>query len=102
MRSVVVVLPASMWAMMPMFRVSSRSLVFAILGGRCQLPAVVREGLVRFRHAVGLIAFADGRAGVVGSVEQFGSQFFGHAFAATAAGRGNQPAHGQRLFAVAF
>src|SRR4026208_2018203 len=54
MRSVVVVLPASMWAMIPMFRTrSSPTDVATALISR--LPAVVREGLVGLRHPVDVV-----------------------------------------------
>src|SRR3712207_5525326 len=93
MRSVVVVLPASMCAMIPMFRVlASWAPLLAITspragcpcagaGGRPgvpptagagggALPAVVREGLVRLGHLVGVLAALDRGAQTVAGVEQ--------------------------------
>src|SRR4051812_27609708 len=89
MRSVVVVLPASMWAMMPMLRTLCRSVSTSCATGflrkvesgrgagsgvaslegvtpepaavfpRSGLPAVVREGLVRLGHLVRVLAALD-------------------------------------------
>src|SRR5436190_15838979 len=100
MRSVVVVLPASMWAMMPIFLVRSRSFGFAIRAR--YLPAVMAERSVRLRHSVSFVALSDRRSGVVRGVEELGRQLFSHALAAAPASRGDQPAHGQRLLAVTF
>src|SRR5712692_6127084 len=79
MRSVVVVLPASMWAMMPMLRVRARSVAIssyqlsvisiqpAVFVSRKTLlatgplltvhsPPIMCESLVRFRHAVDVVS----------------------------------------------
>src|SRR3712207_9392673 len=93
MRSVVVVLPASMCAMIPMLRVlRSWASLLAIAsplssgpragsgggpgvpqaagaGGRTS-PAVVREGLVRLGHLVRVLAPLDGSTQTVARVEQ--------------------------------
>src|SRR4051812_29593364 len=66
------------------------------------LPAVVRERLVRLRHTVGLVSAADGRASVVERVEELVGEFRRHALAAAGAGGGDEPAHGERLLAVAL
>src|SRR5205823_7764567 len=103
MRSVVVVLPASMCAMMPMFRVFSseycRSTAFLVSpvdrvlpprskeGGQAAaplsvdvapLPAIMRERFVGLRHLVRVFPLLHCRAPVVGRVEQLGSQLVGH------------------------
>src|SRR5919206_4850935 len=99
MRSVVVVLPASMCAMIPMLRVlaswawlSAICLVSSLVrsprgvsrgwpglpagrgGWRSQpgwhLPAVVREGLVRLGHLVGVLTALDRGTQTVAGVEQ--------------------------------
>src|SRR5208337_1625148 len=98
MRSVVVVFPASMWAMMPMFLqrsngtvlgtaynsfwgseksvVSRWSLVVSFslqaLGSKLAAlsPPVMRERLVRFRHSVHVFFFLDGGAFAVRGIEQ--------------------------------
>src|SRR6185295_2468954 len=94
MRSVVVVLPASICAMMPMLRslaraASAAATVFPSLGrsdppclrrrGRqSRLPAVVREGLVRLGHLVRVLAPLHGGAKTVARVEQFVHQTLDH------------------------
>src|SRR5207245_11468375 len=96
-RAVVVVLPASMCAMMPMFRVfsseycrsSSRpcfldSVVSARymrrggsacgppLGSALRLPAIVSERLVGLRHLMRVLALLHGGAAVVRGVDHLG------------------------------
>src|SRR2546426_430860 len=119
MRSVVVVLPASMWAMMPMFRVlsseycrSTSSSAFFLSsymrrGGPAAplfvgfpLPAIMRERLVGLRHLVGVFPLLHGRAAVVGGVEQLGGELLGHAALGPPARGADHPAHGQRRTAV--
>src|SRR3712207_2960185 len=116
MRSVVVVLPASMWAMIPMFRVRAsgwgrlsvsasavwQPLLGSVRGGcrSCRpragafedratarlpgrpgflaLPAVVREGLVRLRHLLEVVAALHGGPDAVAGVEQLVGQALGH------------------------
>src|ERR1700733_12562221 len=111
MRSVVVVLPASMWAMIPMLRTLARGLVrvagasamvfFHCVGGgggyRYQpptgrLPAIVGEGLVRLGHLVHVFAALDRGADAVGGVEQFSSQLLGHRLPPPLLGGGDPPA----------
>src|SRR5579872_1522046 len=116
MRSVVVVLPASMWAMMPMFLHRSNGTVldtaFFLSSFRsCSLatepvksvtlilfflPPIMREGLIGLSHAVNVFFFLDGRAFSVGGVQQFIAQFVDHAFFAASTGIGDQPANRQR------
>src|ERR1700732_4548861 len=122
MRSVVVVLPASMWAMMPMFLHRSNGTVLDtafFLSSFCdscfrsscsfvtepvksqssigqKLPAIVRKGLVGFRHAMNVFLFLYGCAAVVASIEQFVAQFVDHALLGASAGVNNEPADRQR------
>src|SRR5579872_1313432 len=116
MRSVVVVLPASMWAMMPMFLHRSNGTVldtafFLSSFLSCSLatepvksltlilfflPPIVREGLIGLGHAVNVFFLLDGRAFSVGGVQQFIAQFVDHAFFAASARVGDQPANRQR------
>src|SRR4051812_32532847 len=102
MRSVVVVLPASMCAMIPMLRVlaswaallaiSTSPLRFgpcpgsgdrpayprAAAAGGLPSPAVVREGLVGLGHLVGVLAALDRGAQAVAGVEQLVHEALGH------------------------
>src|SRR3954454_14742053 len=121
MRSVVVVLPASMWAMIPMLRVlASWALVSAmslliLLQYTCgmsvrgcrgspdlplaagaagpALPAVVREGLVRLGHLVGVLAALDCLSETVARIEQLVHQALGHRLLPARAAVLDQPAH---------
>src|SRR5579859_7297548 len=106
MRSVVVVFPASMCAMMPMLRTLARSsaafvaMMARLLSRVCKglaagLPAVVREGLVGLSHLVGVLASLDRGSQTVGRVEQLVHQPFGHRLLAAGAGVGDQPAQRQ-------
>src|SRR6266704_821786 len=114
--SVVVVLPASMWAMMPMFRVfssgycSSTTLPSPLLGATQEkrgveapaplfesrsLPAIVRERLVGLRHLVSVFALLDGRPAVVGRVQQLTGEPLRHALLRAAPRGPDQPAHAE-------
>src|SRR5579875_649672 len=101
MRSVVVVLPASMWAMIPMFRTRSSatavsvSLVLKSLL-LCRLPAVVRERLVRLRHPVDVVLALERPALLVEGVQDLVGQLVGHALLAPLACVRDEPAHGER------
>src|SRR3546814_700773 len=64
--------------------------------GTLESPAVVRERLVRFRHAVGLFALLDGTATAFRGIHQFGGELARHGVLATLAGGLDQPAHRQR------
>src|SRR5699024_9435332 len=119
MRSVVVVLPASMWAMMPMLRTlfrsvstSSATVVFPFSGGgrtsggsspgarrrpggpgrRSELPAVVREGLVGLSHLVHVLAALDSGPEAVGGVEDLVHEALGHRLLAASARVVDEPA----------
>src|SRR6266403_4257313 len=117
MRSVVVVLPASMWAMMPMLRVfsseycrstASSSAFSAIYdmrrGGSAYgpplrsvywLPAIMRERLVGLRHLVRVFSLLHRGAAIAGGIEQLAGQLFRHAPLATSTGGPDDPSHGQ-------
>src|SRR5689334_16505343 len=117
MRSVVVVLPASMCAMIPMLRVlASWALVSAmslplkpVVHGACVRraaaprgspgggsPAVVREGLVRLGHLVRVLAPLHCGTQTVARVEQLVHQALGHRLLAPGAAVLDQPAQAQR------
>src|SRR6266540_4528496 len=107
MRSVVVVLPASMCAMMPIFRSLARAASAAATSNPyfCfsseplelrALPAVVREGLVGLRHLVGVLAALDRGAETVAGVQQLVHQPLNHGLLTPGAGVGHQPAQPQR------
>src|SRR5580704_1660575 len=120
MRSVDVVLPASMCAMIPMFRVSSSlktrpmiscvaplvsvaisasldSFYYRSKDRPLQLPAIVRKGLVRFRHAVNVFLLLDGAAASIRCVNQLIRELVDHRLARALARILQQPANRQRL-----
>src|SRR5208283_1834368 len=100
MRSVVVVLPASMWAAMPMLRVHSRgngrsaefcgdTLALSVttvidgeatadIGTSSGLPAQMGEGAVRLGHLVGVFLLLNHRARVVVGVDDLGRERVTH------------------------
>src|SRR3989304_7909818 len=114
MRSVVVVLPASLCAMMPMLRVfsseycrstSSPALSSTGEGGGppaapllvgSPLPAVVSERLVGLRHLVRVLALLHGGAAVVGRVEQLRRQLLRHRTLGPAPRGTDDPPHRER------
>src|SRR5437660_6786722 len=118
MRSVVVVFPASMCAMMPIFLQRSNGTVLATVflyssfwalkistcrDAACRvspLPPVMGERLVRFGHTVNVFFLLDRRALAVGGVEQFIRQLVDHSFFATTARIRHDPADRQRCPAV--
>src|SRR5215472_1618046 len=103
MRSVVVVFPASMCAMIPMFRSLSRRAARSICftattaisvlppGLRLFLIAEVAKRLVRFRHTMGLFLAPDRAAGVVGRIDELVRQLLGHAAAVASARKPHEP-----------
>src|SRR5712692_7095177 len=95
MRSVVVVLPASMWAMIPMFRTLSiatgRSVTLRATLISLLVPEV-RKSLVAFRHPVGFFLALDGPTRVLRGVEDLERQLLRHALAAALAGEAHDPA----------
>src|SRR6266403_3227178 len=112
MRSVDVVFPASMCAMIPMLRVSSSlnarpiapcapffspvRIATASLT-KTPLPAVVRERLVRFRHAMHVFLLLHGPTARIGRVNQFIRQLAHHRLARALPRILQQPANRQRL-----
>ncbi|EAQ30599.1 hypothetical protein NAP1_07465 [Erythrobacter sp. NAP1] len=61
------------------------------------LPAVVREGAVRVRHAVRVFALLDGVAAVVGGIHQLTRQTGAHGGLGATASRTDQPADRESL-----
>src|SRR6516165_1806405 len=107
MRSVVVVLPASICAMIPMLRTLARSTAVwvATLNPRSRkswfwsalrLPAVVGEGLVGLRHLVRVLAPLDAGAQAVARVEQLVHEPLGHRLLPAVPGVGHDPAQRER------
>src|SRR5262252_5117907 len=120
MRSVVVVLPASICAMMPIFRYRSRAVVRAInetprrhlrrrpqrshisdkwSAARC-LPAVVREGLIRVGHPMRIFPPLHRDATIIGSVEEFTREPFLHRVFRAIPRTRDEPPNSQRLATV--
>src|SRR3954470_689999 len=118
MRSVVVVLPASMCAMIPMLRVLASWAALAItysssFGSACGFrgspglppaagaderlsPAVVREGLVRLGHLVRVLAPLHGGTEAVARIEQLVHEALGHRLLAAGPAVLDQPAQAER------
>src|SRR3989442_5477981 len=117
MRSVVVVLPASIWAMIPMLRVFSseycRSTSASLppydslhekrgvrlrppLHFDLSLPAIMRERLVGLRHLVRVFSLLYSGAAVARGVEELAGELLGHAALAPTAGGADDPPHRQR------
>src|SRR5262249_61746030 len=97
MRSVVVVLPASMCAMMPMLRVRSRGTWRGMTwDAAAALPAVVGESLVGLRHAMRVLLLLDRPAASGGGVEQLASELLDHRLLGACAGGLYQPSPGAR------
>src|SRR5436190_23274246 len=104
MRSVVVVFPASMWAMMPMLRVRLSGVWRGIANvpiPKNLLPAVVGERLVGFGHPVRVFALLHRAAAEVCRVEQLVGELLLHRLAVAARARvGDEPADAEREAAV--
>src|SRR3954465_12629841 len=120
MRSVVVVLPASMCAMMPMLRTLLRSVVMSTAteslflrvekrlgcGRRTPVlsavfpsrrsPAVVGEGLVGLGHLVGVLALLHSGTEAVGGVEDLVLEALGHRLLTTCLRVADEPAQRER------
>src|ERR671923_583960 len=101
MRSVVVVFPASMWAMIPMLRTRSSatacSVIFVLKSSfLVRLPAVVREGLVGLRHPVDVVLALEGAALLVQGVEDLACELLAHVLLPTVARIRDEPADGER------
>jgi hypothetical protein len=80
---VVVVLPASMWAIRPIFLIRPSGIVRAKFDYLCSpnfiyrgsvtlpLPPVMSKGFVSLGHPVGVFSFLNCRTPVVKSIQQF-------------------------------
>src|SRR6185295_17156660 len=103
-RSVVVVLPASICAAMPILRYFSRGVVRGIglnlLNSRVALPSIVRERAVGFGHLVCVFALLDGSTAIVGGVEQLGREPLTHRLFVARACRVDDPADCECLTAL--
>src|ERR1700756_2472747 len=119
MRSVDVVFPASMCAIIPMLRVSSSLNALPIVPGTAFfspvrvataslttttyslpalfLPTIMRERLVRFGHAVHVFLLLDRPAARIGRVNQLIRELVHHGFARAFPRILQQPANRQRL-----
>src|SRR6266404_9604509 len=103
MRSVDVVFPASMCAMIPMLRVSSSLNTRAILSFQVPLlrnsllPPVMRERLVRFRHAVHVFLLLHRSAARIRRIDQLIRELVHHRLARAFPRILQQPANRQRL-----
>src|SRR5437773_8936642 len=123
-RSVVVVFPASMWAMMPMLRIWSSGVVRGIAlpysaktrgdqaptvgrsrsartprqrrGVNPPLPAIVGEGPVGLGHPVRVFFLLYGLALALRGEDQLGGQPLRHVLLAPGAAERDQPAHAER------
>src|SRR5689334_5195008 len=103
MRSVVVVLPASMCAMMPILRSLARAASAAATAiptsssrrWCCALPPVVRERLVGFGHLVGVLPALDRGAEAVAGVQQLVHEPLDHRLLAPGPGVRHEPAQAQ-------
>src|ERR1700752_4511199 len=95
MRSVVVVLPASMWAMIPMFRTRSSptGVATALI---LRLPAVVREGLVGLRHPVDVVLLLVRATLLVQRVHELAGELRRHALLAPVARVLHDPSERER------
>src|SRR6185436_20804613 len=103
MRSVVVVFPASMCAMIPMLRTLARAASAAAtvfptcrLGVCRSLPAVVGEGLVGLGHLVRVLTPLHRGTEAVARVEQLVHEALDHGLLTPRAGVRGQPAQPQR------
>src|SRR5690348_17538688 len=89
-----------MWAMIPMLRTRSSatavSCVFVLKASFRDLPAVVREGLVRLRHPVDVVLALERAALLVQRVHDLVCQLVRHALLAALARVRDEPAHGER------
>src|SRR5689334_10692138 len=95
MRSVVVVLPASMWAMIPMLRTRSRpARVFSFVA--ISSPPVVRERLVCLGHAVHVVLPLPCAALLVHRVEDLAGQLLVHPLLAALPRVGDEVADRER------
>src|SRR4029079_19277272 len=95
----VVVLPASMWAMIPMLRTRSSPTGVAT-ADTAALPAVVREGLVGLCHPVDVVLLLECAALLVQRVHELAGELRRHALLAPIAGVLHDPAQRERARAA--
>src|SRR5918999_5962293 len=93
MRSVVVVLPASICAEMPMLRYRS---IGVFLATAISSEPVMRKGFVRFSHAMDLFALLHRTAAALGRFLQLAREPHGHRLLAALLRRLADPAHRER------
>src|SRR6185503_17647803 len=94
-RSVVVVLPASMCAMIPMLRTRSSPMRVAVVL-MSPLPAVVREGLVGLRHPVDVVLLLERATLLVDRIHQLARNLLLHPLLAPVARELHEPADRER------
>src|SRR5262249_277884 len=99
------VLPASMCAMMPMFRVlfngTCLGIFYVLLRSTFELPPIVGERLVRLCHAMRVFALLHGPAAKLRRVEELAAQLLLQRLAVAArACVADQPADAERQAAV--
>src|SRR5262245_61788202 len=105
MRSVVVVFPASMCAMMPMLRNFESSVAFISPTGSRErsrsssLPTVMGERLVRVGHTMRVLALLDGVAAAACGIHQLVREPLAHRLLAARPGVVHEPANRERLTA---
>src|SRR3954466_12298113 len=109
MRSVAVVLPASIWAMMPMFLNLSKPISAIDIGLNASyrtlrpipfLESVVCKGLVRLSHSVNVLFLLHGAAAAIGRIEQPAEEAVFHRLFAAAPRVRDDPADRQRIAAI--
>src|SRR5437764_2237937 len=101
MRSVVVVLPASMWAMIPMFRTRSSATRCSVAAKSLQsLPAVVREGLVGLRHPIHVVLALVRVPLLLERVQDLAGELVAHLLLAPVARERHEPAQRERAAAA--
>src|SRR5690348_4156737 len=96
MRSVVVVLPASMCAMMPILRSLFSGVLRAITAIYSRLPAIMSEGLVGLCHTMGVFLFLDSVAFIAARGHQLARQTVCHGLVAARTRIRHQPLHRER------
>src|SRR5215217_8578525 len=101
MRSVTVVFPASIWAMIPMFRVLASGTWRATVATYPGLPLEMAEGLVGLGHLVRVFAPLHRGAQAVGCIDELCCELLAHALAAALARGLDQPANTEREAAIA-
>src|SRR5215472_5501623 len=91
-----------MWAMIPMLRTrsSATDVATVVIGGSPELPAVVREGLVRLRHPVDVVLLLERAALLVERVHELSGKLLRHTLLAAVPRVLHEPAQGERARAA--